>query len=500
MAETARTLTGSAHPLAPASTSQARHRLAQARRDFIAELDRSIAKMTALRASLLVLERSSQDWAQSGHSSFDAWRAESSGIGLRTARAQMGVAQTLDDAPEVREAVSSGEVTVVHAEVLARVRSRAARSGSGGLTQEEDGQLLAIARHEDADTFERSADRWFAGRDSLAHDASHEEVRRRRYLTISETARGTHLKGFLDPVAGRTLRVALEAATARPGSSDDRDLGQRSADALVDLASAALSAGDLKNGALVRPHVSVIMSEETFARARTELARRREVGETGTASGGRRGADNCDGDTATRGGAHSMAAPDAPRLSPPAPPLTPLLAPVVAPVVDPPLAPPPAPVVAPPCAPPRAPATFEDGTPVPLTEVVRLLCDADITRIVVDARDEPLNLGRTARLYTREQRRAIIARDRSCRFEGCGRAARWCEVHHVDWWDRDHGETSVTNGLLLCSFHHHEVHRRNLQVVGGEVRVVAGQVRVVEGTQRDAGADMHGPLSRVVDK
>ena len=203
------------------------------------------------------------------------------------------------------------------------------------------------------------------------------------------------------------MRVALEAATAKPSLDDDRDFGQRSADALEALASLTLDVGELKTGALVKPHVSFMMSEETFENAAKELKRRatqaREPDESPSEAG--------------------------------TPPIQ------------------------------MIPATLEDGTTIPLTELTRLLCDAEMTRIVVSADNVPTNLGRTQRLYSREQRRAIIARDRSCRFPGCTLEARWSEVHHIDWWDRDNGETSLENGILCCRYHHGQIHRGTLTVI-----------------------------------
>lgn len=110
------------------------------------------------------------------------------------------------------------------------------------------------------------------------------------------------------------------------------------------------------------------------------------------------------------------------------------------------------------------PATFDDGAALPPSETARLLCDCELTRVVVDAEGQPLDLGRTTRLHTPAQRRAVTARDGGCFWPGCGTPTRWCEVHHLAWWDRDGGQTSVLDGALACSYHHHELHRLDLTV------------------------------------
>ncbi|NLE72984.1 MAG: DUF222 domain-containing protein [Actinomycetales bacterium] len=111
-----------------------------------------------------------------------------------------------------------------------------------------------------------------------------------------------------------------------------------------------------------------------------------------------------------------------------------------------------------------APATIDDDAALPPSETARLLCDCELTRVVVDAQGQPLDLGRAVRLHTPAQRRGITVRDGGCFWPGCGAPTRWCEVHHLAWWDRDDGPTSVLDGALACSFHHHELHRRDLVV------------------------------------
>uniref|UniRef100_UPI0035BE1AC6 HNH endonuclease signature motif containing protein n=1 Tax=Pseudoclavibacter sp. RFBI5 TaxID=2080578 RepID=UPI0035BE1AC6 len=55
----------------------------------------------------------------------------------------------------------------------------------------------------------------------------------------------------------------------------------------------------------------------------------------------------------------------------------------------------------------------------------------------------------------------MATRDRQCRAPGCSAPVRWCEVHHALPWSEG-GPTDAKDGILLCSFHHHEVHRERL--------------------------------------
>jgi hypothetical protein len=76
---------------------------------------------------------------------------------------------------------------------------------------------------------------------------------------------------------------------------------------------------------------------------------------------------------------------------------------------------------------------------------------------VLDGKSQPLDLGRTKRLFTPAQRKALALRDRRCRAEGCDTPAAWCEAHHLDPWGTG-GRTDLNRGVLLCSFHHHRAH------------------------------------------
>jgi hypothetical protein len=89
----------------------------------------------------------------------------------------------------------------------------------------------------------------------------------------------------------------------------------------------------------------------------------------------------------------------------------------------------------------------------------RLACDASIRRVVLSARSEPLDVGRRTPIVSAAMRRAVIARDRRCRFPGCDRPHAWCDAHHIVHW-AEGGPTAIRNLILLCRRHHRKVHER----------------------------------------
>jgi hypothetical protein len=115
----------------------------------------------------------------------------------------------------------------------------------------------------------------------------------------------------------------------------------------------------------------------------------------------------------------------------------------------------------------RAEALSADGTgpteldhagPVPAQVARRLACDASLMRVVLSARSEPLDVGRRTPVVPPSMRRAVVVRDRRCRFPGCDRPHTWCDAHHVVHW-ADGGPTAIQNLLLLCRRHHRLVHK-----------------------------------------
>jgi hypothetical protein len=89
---------------------------------------------------------------------------------------------------------------------------------------------------------------------------------------------------------------------------------------------------------------------------------------------------------------------------------------------------------------------------------VRLLCcDAMLLPAVLGTAGQVLDLGRERRLITGALRRALVLRDGGCAFPHCDRPPRWCQGHHIQGW-HDGGTTCLSNAVLLCGFHHREIH------------------------------------------
>ncbi len=108
-------------------------------------------------------------------------------------------------------------------------------------------------------------------------------------------------------------------------------------------------------------------------------------------------------------------------------------------------------------------ARCEQTGPIAASTLERMVCDAALHRVLVAAGGAVLGLGRTVRLATAAQRRALAARDRGCVVPGCGRPPTWCDAHHVVPWHRG-GRTDLDNLVLLCQAHHNAVHAGTVAV------------------------------------
>ena len=99
-------------------------------------------------------------------------------------------------------------------------------------------------------------------------------------------------------------------------------------------------------------------------------------------------------------------------------------------------------------------ALLDTGETITIEAARRLACDADIAAVLMRGRSEILDFGRTRRVASDAQYKALVIRDGGCRFPGCDRPPGWTQAHHIVQWP-DGGRTDLDNLVLLCLPHHH---------------------------------------------
>lgn len=492
-------------------------------------LDRAVTALQVKQASLVVKGKSmfSLVGRGTGMRSHTEARAKSSGIGQRAAAKEIRIGETLAVNSTAQAAVSKGELGLEQVDILSRAVTKYEELTGKKLSSSENSTVVTLGKGRTPEQYAVDVKKYLDSRDPEAHDKSHRRQHLERYFNMSMGPDGAHFRGFLDSSAAQFLRAALDGAMGKPAVGDERSFYQRQADALVTVAKTSLNSGELKPSAHMPPHVSLIVSQEALGLAERELVRRDRVhkelqrrgltgvdqlrnqledkaGYLGALAGTT--ADSCDEHGVSEGdvnvgkvnagkvnaGKSSVGGPASGRQA----------------VVEPeefdinllePVA--------------MDPIEYSDGTTVALAEVSRLLCDCRVTRIALGAKALPTNLGRTVRVYSKEHRVAVETRDGTCRFEGCGTIPKYCEVHHIGWWKRDNGETSLDNAVLVCLFHHGQIHNGSLEVIMGSdglpnvvvtgsvsglgARSLAGNVSgaIVEASGKAASNPVHGGIS-----
>ncbi|QYF72786.1 HNH endonuclease signature motif containing protein [Cryobacterium sp. PAMC25264] len=112
-----------------------------------------------------------------------------------------------------------------------------------------------------------------------------------------------------------------------------------------------------------------------------------------------------------------------------------------------------------------------DGVDAPLSmkTINQMIDNGGMQPIFFGGNGAVLGLGTKARCFSPLQRKAITARDGGCILSGCTCPPQWCEVHHVVPWQNG-GATDVSNGVLLCWYHHHTI----TSGTGWKIRMVDG--------------------------
>ena len=374
--------------------------------DF-AELQRVAEQLEVERLRRLAEIERRRLFSRDGHLSVVAWLATGFNVALGAAREQVRTARALGQMPRTREALGGGEISMSAVRVLV-----SARDAHPGAFSRAETLLVQAARIHSIADLGRVAAYWRQGveREQALH--GDEELRKRRRLHASVSYLGmVRLDGDLDPETGEALMTALravvDAESRSRGEDDERTPAQRRADALGEICRQWLDRADRPAVAGERPHVTVTVDAEVLRGERTP-----SPGVTTQVTD----PSEMSGPGESIGPAESS----------------------------------------------RLPATSELDHVGPVHfEVARgLTCDASVMRVVMAGSSEPLDVGRRTPVVSAAIRRAVIVRDRGCRFPGCDRPQTWCDAHHVVHW-ADGGRTAVANLLLLCRRHHRLVHQRD---------------------------------------
>jgi hypothetical protein len=258
-----------------------------------------------------------------------------------------------------------------------------------GCPQRGEAFLLAHA-HLGLDDFRVFVKAWAYRADPDAADRDYRQACEDFDLQVSVSDEFTLLRGRCSPLVGEMLITALGAQTGIPAADDTRTPGRRRHDALASILAQTLNAGGLGDLASSRPQLVVHVDYATLAMVL----------------------------------AHAKDDPDLACL----PGLTAFTG--------------------------LPPAVLQEtGTPVPVPVLRRLLCDADLIRVVFGPTRQVLDVGRAQRTFTGPRRQALNARDQGCVWPGCHAPPWMCEGAHTAPGGWAAG-TSVADGALLCYVHH----------------------------------------------
>ena len=332
-----------------------------------------------------------------GDRSVAGWLAEATRTSAGSAGAQLRTSTLLRDLPLVVQAVLDGVLTQQQATVLARLVGRIPT----GTLQDTQGDLITVAADRDPGQLTAYVSHLLATHCEPALDADRAAAEGRRFLQTSRTSDGGVRGSFRLPAPqAETVLTALEPLARQSGRLDGRSAGQRRADALTDLAEQALRHGDLPEHGGQRPQLSYVLPADWAARQQ----------------------DRADCPTCSRCPEHRPAT---------------LSDTVVASLRGRPGVPA-----------EQACATAAWTGPATRADVEALLCDARLSRVLLDAPGQVRGLEALSDSVTPAQRRALAARDLGCAARGCTRPPAVCDAHHLTH-RADGGSTDLHNLVHL---------------------------------------------------
>ena len=371
------------------------------------------------------------------------WCADVQRVTVSAAGRQLRTSAALRALPDVVEALLDGTLTPEQAAVLARLVGKIDASA----LEESQPDLIAVAAGMDPVRLASWVAHLIATHCEPALGAAAARGRDRRFLQTSREADGSVRGRFV--LAGEdseALLSVLEPLARRQGLADDRSAGQRRADALVEVCEQVLRFGELPHAGGQRPQLSDVLPAGWAAAQQTQASCAQcgprcpahqppafpdtvaaSVPSTpGRTCAARLGVRGQAGDAAA-GGSAAQGRPDQADPSDESGRRT--------------------------LSAEHACAVGAWSGPQTRARIETLLCEARITRVLLDGLGQVTGLESLTDSITAAQRRALAARDLGCVARGCTRPPAFCDAHHLE--HRAHGGvTTLSNLVLLCRRHH----------------------------------------------
>jgi hypothetical protein len=443
--------------------------------DCLRALERAEAMLVAARSAVLAAFTVSAAYQDDGQYSPKAWLAVQTRVTRGAAAGSVNWMRRLAGHPAVAAELAAGDISGSWARQICdwtdRLPSERREAADGILlAAQASGATLADLAALAEEMFRRCAPPDGDGRGDPAS----------RGVILDTHFRGAgKLDGDLTPRCAAALSAILESLGKKQGAEDHRTLPQRHHDALEEACRRLIAAGGLPDRAGQPTQIQLHMTLD-------QLMRLNDADRPGSAPG------DCSPDCGPAAGADSGSGsgygsgPDSAPGWLPGPAAGPgaacdaTIVPVVTGRVDPVLLDQLAAQLlgrsaagiqrraaatgyqARPDGTPMAPDARQTARDLVLADAVRLLSGpgglaaalrAGVPCPPAAAASLPLDIGRATDTIPPHLRRAVIVRDRTCRFPGCQQPAAACDVHHVIWRTRG-GRTQLANLVLLCRFHH----------------------------------------------
>lgn len=327
-----------------------------------------------------------------------------------------------EELPLVADAVLDGVLTVGQAQVLTRLVGRIDRDA----LLESQHLIITVAASRDPSQLGAWVADKIATHCEPALEADERTGAARRFLQTSRDDDGA-LRGrfVLSREDSEAFLTVLEPLARRQELADSRTAGQRRADALVEVCEQVLRTGELGDAGGLRPQLSYVLPAG-WAADEQRRASCQNCGPRCADHAPVSFTDDVLADLPGDGlgpGSHEQGSAARPR---------------------------------PTCA------TAAWSGPQTRDRVETVLCDARISRVLLDGVGQVRGLESLHDAITPHQRRALAARDSRCVARGCTRPPAVCDVHHLNA-RADGGATSLDNLVLLCRRHHLLWHRGRLQ-------------------------------------